>query len=125
MNTTAEQQSNLPGLIGPVAVVGIALTLLAPFVVGMRDAVGVAIGAAIGVANLWAIANVVRGLVRGNATPWGVVATLKFAALLFVVWIVLKNHWAAAGPLALGYAALPLGIVIGQLRASAPAREEG
>lgn len=112
-------------LLGPVLVVGATLTLLAPFVVGSRDAAGVAIGAAIGAANLWAIANVVRGLVRGAGLPWGVLATLKFGALLFVVWIVLKNHWAAVGPLALGYAALPLGIVIGQLRAGArvPVRE--
>jgi hypothetical protein len=125
MTTTPETQSNLLGLIGPVIVVGAVLTLLAPFVVGARDALGVAIGAAIGAANLWAIASVVRGLVRGNALPWGAVAALKFGALVFVVWIVLKNHWAAVGPLALGYAALPLGIVIGQLRGNAPAREEG
>lgn len=112
-------------MLGPVLVVGAVLTLLAPFVVGSRDALGVAIGAAIGAANLWAIANVVRGLVRGSALPWGAVATLKFGALLFVVWVVLKNHWAAVGPLALGYAALPLGIVVGQLRAGAgaPAKE--
>jgi hypothetical protein len=125
MSTTPETQSNLSGLIGPVIVVGAVLTLLSPFVVGARDAVGVAIGAAIAAANLWAIASVVRGLVRGSALPWGAVAALKFGALVFVVWIVLKNHWAAVGPLALGYASLPFGIVIGQLRGSAPAREEG
>jgi hypothetical protein len=125
MTTTPEQQSNFMGLIGPVLVVGAMLTALSPFVVGARDALGVAIGALIGAANLWAIANVVRGLVRGGAASWGAVAALKFGALVFVVWIVLKNHWAAVGPLALGFAYLPLGIVIGQLRGNAPARGEG
>jgi hypothetical protein len=126
MQTTGEERpTSLSGLIAPVLIAGVVLTLIAPFVVGTRDAVGVAIGAAIGAANLWAIANVVRGLVRGNALPWGALATLKFGALLFVVWVVLKNHWATVAPLAMGYAALPLGIVIGQLRASAQAPEQG
>jgi hypothetical protein len=125
MTTTPEQQSNFMGLIGPVLVVGAMLTALSPFVVGARDALGVAIGALIGAANLWAIANVVRGLVRGGTASWGAVAALTFGALVFVVWIVLINQWAAVGPLALGYASLPLGIVIGQLRGNAPARGEG
>jgi hypothetical protein len=126
MDATREQQpTSMQGMLGPVAVVGLVLSLLSPFVVGARDAVGVAIGAALGVANLWAIAQVVRGIVRGSALPWSVVATLKFGALLFLVWVVLKNHWAAVGPLALGYVSLPLGIVIGQLRAGAHAPREG
>ena len=86
---------------------------------------GIAIGAAIGVGNLWAIASVVRGLVRGNALPWSVVAALKFAAVLLVVYLVLKNHWASAVSLAIGYSALPIGIVIGQLSRGAAARREG
>jgi hypothetical protein len=99
--------------------------LVSPFVVGPQHMLGIAIGAAIGVANLWAIASVVRGLVQGNALPWSVVAAVKFAAVLFVVFIVLKNHWASAVSLAIGYSALPVGIVIGQLGRGAAARREG
>jgi hypothetical protein len=120
-----ERETSIQSLLWPVLIAGGVMTLLAPFVVGGRDTLGVAIGAGIAVANLWAIANVVRGLVRGAALPWGAIAPLKFAALLFVVWIVLKNHWASVGPLALGYAALPIGIVIGQLRGGAPVSREG
>jgi hypothetical protein len=125
LSRESQQPTSLMRLIVPVAVMGAVLTLLSPFVVGSREAAGVAIGSAVAVANLWAIANVVRGLMRGSALPWGVVATLKFGALLFVVWVVLKNHWATVGPLALGYASLPLGIVIGQLRGGAQPSREG
>jgi len=124
MSTATDPESTM-ALVWPVAAVGGVFALLSPFVLGGHNAVGVGIGALIGVGNLWSIASVVRGLVRGNALPWSLVAALKFAALLFVVFIVLKNHWASAVALALGYAALPVGIVIGQLGRSAPARREG
>jgi len=123
--STATEADSTTALVWPVAAAGLAMTLLSPFVIGAHHTLGVAIGAAIGVANLWAIASVVRGIVRGNPLPWSAVAAVKFAVLLFVVFIVLKNHWASAVSLALGYSALPVGIVIGQLGRSAPARREG
>jgi hypothetical protein len=108
----------------PVAVAGAVLTLLSPFVFATpRSAIGVGIGALLGFANLWAIAALIRGFLRGASLSWGALAALKFGALLFVVAIILKNHWAEPLTLALGYAALPVGIVFGQLR-RAPARGE-
>lgn len=123
--STAHEAESTTALVWPVAAAGLAATLVSPFVVGSQHMLGIAIGAAIGVANLWAIASVVRGLVRGNAVPWSVVAALKFAAVLLVVYLVLKHHWASAVSLAIGYAALPIGIVIGQLSRGSAARREG
>jgi hypothetical protein len=115
----------LSSLLLPVAVAGVVFTLLSPFVFATeRSAIGVGIGALLGVANLWAVAAVIRGFLRGAGLPWGIVAAFKFGALLFVVAIILKNHWAEAMTLAFGYAALPVGVVFGQLR-RAPARGEG
>jgi len=53
-----------------------------------------------------------------------VFGALKFAALLLLVWIVLRNGWAEVLPLAIGYAALPLGVVIGQLGRPAPSSQK-
>ena len=133
MNVKSERSSEMApaadservfSLLAPVAVTGVILTALAPFVFpSATSALGVAIGAALAVANLWAVAMVIRGFLRGAGLPWGVVAALKFGALLFVVGIVLKNQWADALPMALGYAAMPLGIVVGQLRRAPAGRE--
>ena len=125
MTDLETEQNGLFGLIFPVAIAAVVLTMLAPFVVGMDQASGVAVGGALATLNLAAIALVVRGVMRGAVLSWGALATVKFALLVFVTWIVIKNHWAGVFPLALGYAALPLGIVVGQLTRAAPARREG
>lgn len=103
-----------------VAVSSLVLTLLAPFAFGSGAMLGVAIGGALALSNLWVIAVVVRGFLRGAGLPWGAFAAVKFLALLFLVWIVLKNGWASPVTLALGYAALPLGIVVAQLGRGTP-----
>jgi hypothetical protein len=126
MSEIAAPPSSLLGLAWPVLGVGAVLVVLAPFVISVEHArQGVAIGALLAAANLAAIGLVVRGVLRGALLSWGSLAVVKFALLLFVAWVVLKNHWAGALPLALGYIALPLGIVVGQLLRSAPSRPEG
>lgn len=124
MSDATERQNGLFGLVWPVAAAALVLTALAPFVVGSADVRGVAIGGVLATLNLAAIALVVRGVMRGALLSWGSLATVKFAVLLFATWIILKNHWAGVLPLSLGYAALPLGIVVGQLLRTAPARRE-
>jgi hypothetical protein len=125
MDDAADRPSTMLGLIWPVLAVAVVLTLTAPFVVGREHMPGVAIGGALATLNLAAIALVVRGVMRGALLSWGSLAGVKFALLLFVTWVVLKNHWAGVLPLALGYAALPLGIVVGQLTRTQPVRREG
>jgi len=124
MDEIRERESGLLGLVWPVLAVGGVLTLLAPFILAEAHAQrGVAIGALLATMNLLAIGLVVRGVLRGALLSWGSLAGVKFMLLLFVTWLVLKNHWAGAVPLALGYVALPLGIVIGQLLRPTPARQ--
>jgi hypothetical protein len=123
MQSATDGEPVLPLLV-PVAIAGAVLTLLAPFTFSEPGStLGVAIGAVLAVANLWAVALVVRGFLRGQGLSWGPIGALKFGALLFAVAIVLKNQWADALPLAAGYAALPLGIVFGQLSRRSPARQ--
>jgi hypothetical protein len=114
-NVESERDEGLGRSLTAVAVAAVTLTLLAPFAFGKASMLGVGIGGALAFANLWAIAAIVRGFVRGAGVPWGAFAVVKFAALVFVVWIVLRNGWAEVMPFVVGYAALPLGIVVGQL----------
>jgi hypothetical protein len=120
----AEQPNGLLSLTWPVAAVALVLTVLSPFVLGPGEMRGVAVGGALATANLLAVALVVRGVLRGALLSWGSLAAVKFAVLLFVTFIIIKNHWAGVASLALGYAALPLGIVVGQLTRAAPVRRE-
>lgn len=123
MRSATDGEAVLPLLV-PVAIAGAVLTALAPFTFSApRSALGVAIGGLFAVGNLWAVTVVIRGFLRNRGASWGALAVVKFTALLFLVGIVLKNQWAEAVPLAVGYAALPLGIVFGQLSRRAPARE--
>jgi hypothetical protein len=121
----AERPTGVLSLAWPVAAVAVVLTALTPFVLGTSEMRGVAVGGALATANLAAIGLVVRGVMRGAMLSWGSLAAVKFAALLFVTFIIVKNHWAGIIPLALGYAALPLGIVVGQLTRATPVRKEG
>jgi hypothetical protein len=119
-----ERDDGLGRALTAVAVASVVLTLLAPFAFESGAMLGVAIGGALAVSNLWAITLVVRGFLKGAGLPWGAFAALKFLALLFIVFIVIKNHWAGIVPLALGYAALPLGISVAQLGRGGPARQK-
>jgi hypothetical protein len=119
-----ERDDGILRALAAVAVASVVLTVLAPFAFGKAAMLGVAIGGALAVANLWAIAAIVRGFLRGAGLPWAIFGTMKFSALLFVVWIVLKNDWADVMPLVLGYAALPLGITVGQLGGRGPSRQK-
>jgi len=112
-----------------VAVVGALLTLLSPLLFGALGVVSVGIGAALAVANLWAIARTVRaflGAASGGRRPsWLALAALKLVVLFGLLGALVKNGWAEVLPLALGYVALPLGIVLSQFRTDAPVHEEG
>jgi hypothetical protein len=52
-------------------------------------------------------------------------AALKLGAMLLLLGAAVRQGWLDVLPLGLGYAALPLGIVLSQFRASSPVRGEG
>jgi hypothetical protein len=125
--TTADHALNRDGNIAPVlwsvALAGLVLSLLSLQLFGTRAVTSTALGGAMAVANLWLIAKMVRGFLGGAARSWGPLGLLKMGALFVVLAIVVKRGWAEVLPLAFGYAALPLGIVLAQLK-STPSRRE-
>jgi hypothetical protein len=93
---------------------------------GVSAGSSTAAGAGIAVANLWALRRIVRVLVASAAgtrsgSGMGFFLVPKLIALFGVVWLLLARHVVSAGPLALGYAALPIGVAIGALVCEKPA----
>jgi hypothetical protein len=105
-------------LIG-VAAAGAVLAGAGTVVGGARTLLGIAVGAALGVANLWVMSRVVAAFVAGGGRglPWSLIALVKLIALFGGLWLLAKSGVVELGSLALGLGALPIGIVVSQLRA--------
>ncbi len=105
-----------------VAVAGALATLLAWLEAGPRVAGGVAIGASLAIANLWAFGAIGRALMSetGHRGPAAGLAIVKVAALFGAAWLVLRHGLTTPLPLAVGYAALPAGALVGALFAPRP-----
>jgi hypothetical protein len=121
-----DEDHSLRAALWAVTLTGAALTLGAPFVLGKHGVLGVALGSLIAALNLWALARVVRALMNGAGLPWVVLGGAKLVALLALVALILKLEIAGLVPLAIGFGALPIGIVLSQLRTGrAASRQQG
>jgi len=109
-----------------VLLVGVSATVVGATVSGALAARSIAIGAAVAAANLWLIAVVVRGMLGGKRSriPWPLIAVAKMGALFGGLYLLLVSGWVGLLPLLVGYGALPIGIVAGQLGAPHPVEEE-
>jgi hypothetical protein len=105
--------------LASVAATGGALTVGALLFAGVTTALSVAVGAALGLGNLWALARIVSGLLPGQGREsaglggWAVLGALKMIGLMAAVWGLLHLGVVSALPLVVGFGALPLGIAIG------------
>jgi hypothetical protein len=120
MMPKTDEDYGLRAALWAVALTGLVLTLAAPFAIGPAAVVGVALGASIAFVNLWSLARIVRAFINGAGLPWVLLAALKLLALVAIVAFVLKLGWTTVIPLAVGYGALPLGIVLAQLKSPRP-----
>jgi hypothetical protein len=127
MATQSTDQNGIATALWSVAVVGALLALGTPLLLGSGSRVSVALGAVLAVLNLWAVARMVRGFLypAGARSPWMTLAMLKFAVLFLGVTFLVRGGYARILPLVIGYAALPLGIVISQLKSAPAASGEG
>lgn len=117
------------GLDGPmrsamisVAIAACALTIGTLVLYDLRAAGGTLIGGAIATANLYVFARLGKAFLseKGAKGPWVAVALLKLTVLFGGVWWVLKTDAVPAIALAVGYAALPIGITLGTLLGPKP-----
>jgi hypothetical protein len=124
--TTADNETSIARVAWAVVAVGVVATGVAGWVSGPRALLGVALGALIGLANLLTLSFLVRRLIA-PAQPkkrWAAAAAIKLVVLLGGVFLLVQSGQIGVLPLILGYAALPLGIVVGQLATPVPVEEE-
>jgi hypothetical protein len=121
-----DEDHSVRAALWAVALSGAVLTLGAPFVLGKGGVLGVALGSLIAALNLWALTRVVRALMNGAGLPWVLLGGAKLFVLLALVAVILKLEIAGLVPLAIGYGALPIGIVLSQLGSGrAASRQQG
>jgi len=129
MNTATEstEPNGIATAIWSVAIVGVVLTLAAPSLLGGGSRLSVAIGVLLAIGNLWAISRTVRGFLYPAAarSPWISLAMLKFAVMFLGVLFLVRGGYAKLLPLVIGYAAMPVGIVISQLKSAAAPSGKG
>ena len=120
MTPKTDEERGLRAALWAIALSGAALTLASPFVLGRDGVLGVALGSVIAAFNLWSLGRIVRAFMNGAGLRWVLLAALKLVGLLAVVAVVLQLGITTVIPLAVGYGALPLGIVFAQLGAARP-----
>jgi hypothetical protein len=127
MVPASTDQIGISSALRSVAVVGLLLTVASPLVLGFALLPSVALGAAVATFNLWAILRVVRAFLYpvGARAPWILFAMFKLVALFAGVSLLVHSGSAQVLPLLIGFAALPLGIVVSQLKSAAPAPGQG
>jgi hypothetical protein len=129
MNTATEstEPNGIASAIWSVAIVGALLALAAPTLLGNGSRSSVALGVLLAIANLWAISRTVRGFLHpaGARSPWISLAMLKFAVMFLGVLFLVRGGYAKLLPLVIGYAAMPVGIVIAQLKSAAAPSGKG
>ncbi len=100
-----------------VCIFGLLGTLGTLWLGGTKPARSVAFGAGIAAGNLWLLAQMVRTFLaqKGASAPWAIVAVLKFVLLFSAMYVLVKTRTVDILPFAIGFGALPVGIVFAQL----------
>jgi hypothetical protein len=114
-------------VLGTAAVVGVLLSVGTLLVYDARFALGVAIGAALAVANLAVLGWVARAILRGGRQRrmGGLVGIAKLLALFGGIWLLWSHGVASPLALVVGYGALPIGIAVGGMLAPRPDEHPG
>ncbi|HHH28428.1 MAG TPA: hypothetical protein ENK57_08795 [Polyangiaceae bacterium] len=98
-----------------ICVAGAAVVLSVGAIVGFGWRMGssCAAGGLLATVNLWAFAYVGRGMLGEGRRKWGLLGGLKLLALLAAFYVLLSSDLLSGLGVAAGYAALPLGVAIG------------
>lgn len=110
-----------------IAAIGLVGAFFAGFLFSWRAGLSVAMGATTAALNLWLLGFLLRRWLQPGASvaPWAVATALKFGTLIALLYLLVVSGLAQPLPLILGFGALPLGIVVGQLGGARATREQG
>ena len=102
-----------------VVVAAVLLALVTGFIQGARSGLGVLVGGAVATINLLIFIYIVQGVLAGGryGRLWILAAILKLGGLMGGAWLLMKTGICTGGQLAIGYVALPFGVVVGSLLA--------
>lgn len=120
--TTTHDELHLRRAFGAVAACGVLMAGLCLLAFGPSWGLSVLAGAGVALGNLWVMARTVKNLLggQGASVPWSAVAVLKFFALFGVTYLLVRSPALEALGLAVGFVALPLGVVFGSLLQAPP-----
>ncbi len=124
IDTTTED--SVRRAIFAVLIVGAVFATGAGAVHGLQASASVALGAAMGAVNLWLVARVVRAFLSGAARlPWAAVVLVKLTLLAGALYLIVRSDWILLFPFAIGWGALPVGIVLAGVAPSTPVEQKG
>jgi hypothetical protein len=127
MTTSAspDQRAAVKTAMWCIALLAPALAICGFLLFGVEGLVASAAGSMFALVNLWAVARIVRGLVEESRlrARWSLLAVLKMSLLIAAVFALVRLGLPILA-VAIGYAAMPIGILLGQLWAPAPADED-
>jgi hypothetical protein len=123
---TANDDGGLAVIVRSVAVVGVLAAVAVGYFAGRGAGASAAYGATLGLANLVALGRMVRAFFgTGRASiAWIVAALSKLAVLVLAMYLPVRASLVQVVPFMIGFGALPLGIVLGQLLIVPPKSKE-
>jgi hypothetical protein len=107
-------------ILGIAAALGAVCTVVAFVKFDAASGLSVAVGTALGMGNVYALAKLVTMILDGEVTAKrrtraAILLGAKFLALITVVGVLIVNHWVRGGALMAGLSMVALAIVIGGL----------
>ncbi|MBM4362890.1 MAG: hypothetical protein FJ104_09440 [Deltaproteobacteria bacterium] len=121
---TTDLDESLAAAYRAVGGTGLLVTAGAAVFGGARVSVGAALGALLGLVNLWLLQRLVQGLLDAGRRRFAVFALAKAATLGLAVAALVRMGLVDVPALSLGFAALPVGVVAGGLWAGPSPHEE-
>lgn len=103
---------------------GALLCLFSLVLFGSTAWFSTAVGVAIASLNLLVLSKTVQHMVQGGGGSWAVIAGVKFLVLLGVTYLLIDSRLVTPLGLALGFGALPFGILVGSALGSSPRQPE-
>jgi hypothetical protein len=104
-----------------VGLVGVLLALSGWVGWGYSNGASVAVGAALAIANLWALGKIGAAFLSQGSkrrAVWGLAGVVKFALLAVILFLLIKHRVVHPLALIVGYGSLPAGITFAVLAGS-------
>ena len=113
----AETRVFLGSALRSVALAGLPLVGVAGLFAGIGGLLSAVIGLSTSLGNLWITARAVEVLLASGEgrARWTIAASMKLVVAGALLFVLFRQSWSSGVGFAIGYAALPLGLVMYQI----------